>query len=97
MQIRDYDASLAATEAQPGNLILAACSIYFDLMGRVTPEMEVWSLNELPVNRKLALSRPDRLREKTIKALRAADEMERGSVALESVAILKSRGRDDKE
>lgn len=90
---RDHDKSLAADVVQPANLILAACSLYFDLMGRLTPEMEVWSVNELNVNRELALSRPDRLREKMIKALRAAEDEARGSVAIELVSILKRRGQ----
>jgi len=93
---RDHDAPLAAAEIKPVHLILAACSIYFDLMGHLTPEMEVWSLQELHVNRGLALSRPDRLREKMISALRAADETLRGELAMELIAILKTRARERK-
>lgn len=88
---RDQDSSLAANEVKPDNLILAACNIYFDLMGHLTPEMEVWSLNELHVNRKLALSRADRVRERMIKALRSANAGQRSSVAMELMSILKTR------
>jgi hypothetical protein len=90
---RDYDASLSEGEIQPASLILAACNLYFDLIGRITPEMRVWSLNELHVNRNLALAQPNRLWERMIKALRSAGTKQRGSVAMELIAILKNRGK----
>jgi hypothetical protein len=58
-------------------------------MGHLTPEMRVWSLNELQVNRNLALSKPHRLWERMVKSLRAADTEQRGVVAMELISILK--------
>lgn len=90
---KDHDATLSDDEIKPSNLILAACNLYFDLMGRLTPEMRVWLLNELHVNRNLALTQPNRLSERMIKALRSAGRQQGGAVAMELIAILKNRGK----
>ena len=39
---RDHDQALCEDEARPDLLLVTGCNLYFDLMGRLTPEMHVW-------------------------------------------------------
>jgi hypothetical protein len=88
----DYDASLAADEVDPDILILAGCSLYLDLIGRLTPEMQVWSAHELCVKRGLTPPK-DGPFENIAEALRTVDPTQRNGESTKLILNLKQHGQ----
>lgn len=88
----DPDRSLDEKEVNPDRVILAACNLYFDCMGRLTPEMAVWSVYRFYVQERIALP-DDPLRKRMAEALQVAAPSDRNSVAMELILILKGDSR----
>jgi hypothetical protein len=87
---RDPDKSFAENDLNSYQLIFGACNIYFDLMGRLTPEMQVWSAyNLINANMETPLTHP---LGDIASAFKRIEVLHRKRAGVELIALQKKQG-----
>ena len=87
----DDDHSITEDEADPDRVLLDACSLYVDLTGQLTPEMQVWTAYAVWVKPDRALPKGNglELQELLVEALRGVPPAKRQVAALDFIRVLK--------
>jgi hypothetical protein len=88
----EHDASIGVDEVDPFILIMEGCEHYHDLMGRHTPEMEVWLTHELYVKRDLTPPKGGPFRH-IAEALRSIEPKRRNKACTKLILSLKRHGQ----